>query len=105
MMDGAKQELKVALNTDKEGEVALVQDKDEFKKDLPYTGYTLYAASELDTKLKHIQVQESLHLQHYSGRRLLTMKLSKNIQNMYGMMVKYRKKQLVQKKVQSYILV
>ena len=56
-------------------------------------------------KLKHIQVQESLHLQHYSGRRLLTMKLSKNIQNMYGMMVKYRKKQLVQKKVQSYILV
>ena len=23
-----------------------------------------------------------LHLQHYSGRRLLTMKLSKNIQNM-----------------------
>ena len=52
MMDGAKQELKVALNTDKEGEVALVQDKDEFKKDLPYTGYTLYAASELDTKVK-----------------------------------------------------
>ena len=51
-MDGAKQELKVALNTDKEGEVALVQDKDEFKKDLPYTGYTLYAASELDTKVK-----------------------------------------------------
>ena len=52
MMDGAKQELKVALNTDKEGEVALVQDKDEFKKDLPYTGYTLYAALELDTKVK-----------------------------------------------------
>lgn len=52
MMDGAKQELKVALNTDKEGEVALVQDKDEFKKDLPYTGYALYAASELDTKVK-----------------------------------------------------
>ena len=52
MMDGVKQELKVALNTDKEGEVALVQDKDEFKKDLPYTGYTLYAASELDTKVK-----------------------------------------------------
>ena len=52
MMDGVKQELKVALNTDKEGEVALVQDKDEFKKDLPYTGYTLYAALELDTKVK-----------------------------------------------------
>ena len=52
MLDGVQQELKVALNTDKEGEVALVQDKDEFKKDLPYTGYTLYAASELDTKVK-----------------------------------------------------
>ena len=57
MMDGAKQELKVALNTDKEGEVALVQDKDEFKKDLPYTGYTLYAASELDTKVKLTTLQ------------------------------------------------
>ncbi|MBS1476249.1 MAG: hypothetical protein HP026_10155, partial [Lachnospira sp.] len=52
MLDGVQQELKVALNTDKEGEVALVQDKDEFKKDLPYTGYTLYAALELDTKVK-----------------------------------------------------
>ena len=52
MLDGAQQELKVALNTDKEGEVALVQDKEEFKKALPYTGYTLYAASELDTKVK-----------------------------------------------------
>lgn len=52
MLDGVQQELKVALNTDKEGEVALVQNKDEFKKDLPYTGYTLYAASELDTKVK-----------------------------------------------------
>lgn len=52
MLDGAQQELKVALNTDKEGEVALVQDKEEFKKALPYTDYTLYAASELDTKVK-----------------------------------------------------
>ncbi len=52
MLDGAKQELKVALNTDKEGEVALVQDKEEFKEALPYTDYTLYAASELDTKVK-----------------------------------------------------
>ena len=52
MMDGAKQELKVVLNTDKEGEVALVQDKDEFKEALPYSSYTLCAASSLDTKVK-----------------------------------------------------
>ena len=105
MMDGAKQELKVALNTDKEGEVALVQDKDEFKKDLPYTGYTLYAASELDTKVKPYTGAGKLTLTTLQWEKTSTMKLSKNIQNMYGMMVKYRKKQLVQKKVQSYILV
>ena len=37
------------LNTSKEGEVALVQDKDEFKAALPYSDYRLYSASELST--------------------------------------------------------
>lgn len=52
MLDGQQKETEVILNTSKEGEVALIQDKDEFKNELPYSDYTLYAASSLDTEVK-----------------------------------------------------
>ena len=52
MLDGQQKETKVILNTTKAGEVALIQDKDEFKSALPYSGYTLYAASSLDKEVK-----------------------------------------------------
>lgn len=52
MLDGKQKETKVILNTSKAGEVALIQDKDEFKSALPYSGYTLYAASSLDKEVK-----------------------------------------------------
>ena len=48
-LDNKAADLKVMLNTSKEGEVALVQDKDEFKAALPYSDYRLYSASELST--------------------------------------------------------
>ena len=48
-LDNKAADLKVMLNTSKEGEVALVQDKDEFKASLPYSDYRLYSASELST--------------------------------------------------------
>ena len=48
-LDNKVADLKVMLNTSKEGEVALVQDKDEFKAALPYSDYRLYSASELST--------------------------------------------------------
>ena len=52
MLDGKQKETEVILNTTKAGEVALIQDKDEFKSALPYSGYTLYAASSLDKEVK-----------------------------------------------------
>lgn len=52
MLDGQQKETEVILNTSKDGEVALIQDKDEFKKALPYSDYTLYAASGLDKEVK-----------------------------------------------------
>ena len=52
MLDGKQTELKVTLNTSKEGEVALVQDKDEFKSALPYKDYVLYAADSLSTEVQ-----------------------------------------------------
>ena len=48
-LDNKVADLKVMLNTSKEGEVALVQDKDEFKAALPYSDYRLCSASELST--------------------------------------------------------
>ncbi len=51
-LDNKDAELKVALNTTKEGEVALVQDGEEFKESLPYSDYTLYPASSLATQVK-----------------------------------------------------
>ena len=52
MLDGKQAELKVALNTDKAGEVALVQDREEFKNALPYSDYVLYAADSLSTEVQ-----------------------------------------------------
>ena len=52
MLDGKQAELKVALNTDKAGEVALVQDREEFKNALPYSDYVLYAADRLSTEVQ-----------------------------------------------------
>ena len=52
MLDGKQAELKVALNTDKAGEVALVQDREEFKNALPYRNYVLYAADSLSTEVQ-----------------------------------------------------
>ena len=52
MLDGKQAELKVALNTDKAGEVALVQDREEFKNALPYRDYVLYAANSLSTEVQ-----------------------------------------------------
>ena len=52
MLDGKRAELKVALNTDKAGEVALVQDREEFKNALPYSDYVLYAADRLSTEVQ-----------------------------------------------------
>ena len=52
MLDGKQAELKVALNTDKAGEVALVQDREEFKNALPYGDYVLYAADRLSTEVQ-----------------------------------------------------
>ena len=52
MLDGKQAELKVTLNTDKAGEVALVQDREEFKNALPYSDYVLYAADSLSTEVQ-----------------------------------------------------
>ena len=52
MLDGKQAELKVTLNTDKAGEVALVQDREEFKNALPYSDYVLYAADRLSTEVQ-----------------------------------------------------
>ena len=52
MLDGKRAELKVALNTDKAGEVALVQDREEFKNALPYSDYVLYEADRLSTEVQ-----------------------------------------------------
>ena len=52
MLDGKQADLKVALNTDKAGEVALVQDREEFKNALPYSDYVLYAANSLSTEVQ-----------------------------------------------------
>ena len=52
MLDGKQAELKVALNTDKAGEVALIQDREEFKNALPYSDYVLYAADRLSTEVQ-----------------------------------------------------
>ena len=52
MLDGKQAELKVALNTDKAGEVALVQDREEFKNALPYSDYVLYSADSLSTEVQ-----------------------------------------------------
>lgn len=62
LLDGKEQELKITLNTNKEGETALVQDRGEFIESLPYSGYTLYAASDLETQV-----------QPYTGAGKLTM--------------------------------
>ena len=58
LLDGKEQELKITLNTHKEGETALVQDRGEFIESLPYSGYTLYAASDLE-RYSLTQVPES----------------------------------------------
>ena len=52
MLDGKQADLKVTLNTDKAGEVALVQDREEFKNALPYSDYVLYAADSLSTEVQ-----------------------------------------------------
>ena len=52
MLDGKQADLKVTLNTDKAGEVALVQDREEFKNALPYSDYVLYAADRLSTEVQ-----------------------------------------------------
>ena len=52
MLDGKQADLKVALNTDKAGEVALVQDREKFKNALPYSDYVLYAANSLSTEVQ-----------------------------------------------------
>ncbi|HCH81644.1 MAG TPA: hypothetical protein DE316_01005, partial [Eubacterium sp.] len=52
MLDGKQADLKVTLNTDKAGEVALVQDREEFKNALPYRDYVLYAANSLSTEVQ-----------------------------------------------------
>ena len=62
LLDSKEQELKITLNTHKEGETALVQDRGEFIESLPYSGYTLYAASDLETQV-----------QPYTGAGKLTM--------------------------------
>ena len=62
LLDGKEQELKITLNTHKEGETALVQDRGEFIENLPYSGYALYAASDLETQV-----------QPYTGAGKLTM--------------------------------